>query len=221
MNAALLAIAIAGCGVEKSGEREDQAVIASKETQVRGARVHYLEAGSAEAACVLLLHGAAFRASTWEELGTLTLLAERGYRAVAVDLPGFGDSERSDSPPESFLGALLEALELPRVTMVSPSMSGRFSLPFFSHNPGAIEAYVPIAPVIPADFEAPSGPIPPTLVVWGQDDRMMPVAMATELAARIPGATTAVIEGAGHACYLDQPEAFHERLLEFIARTGK
>ncbi|XP_010623717.1 protein ABHD14A isoform X3 [Fukomys damarensis] len=37
---------------------------------------------------VLLLHGKAFNSHTWEQLGTLQLLSRRGYRAVALDLPG-------------------------------------------------------------------------------------------------------------------------------------
>ena len=37
---------------------------------------------------VLLLHGMAFSSRNWEEIGTLSLLAALGYRAVAVDLPG-------------------------------------------------------------------------------------------------------------------------------------
>lgn len=37
---------------------------------------------------VVLLHGKAFTSRTWEQLGTLQLLGHRGYRAVALDLPG-------------------------------------------------------------------------------------------------------------------------------------
>uniref|UniRef100_A0A8B9HM50 Peptidase M20 dimerisation domain-containing protein n=1 Tax=Astyanax mexicanus TaxID=7994 RepID=A0A8B9HM50_ASTMX len=37
---------------------------------------------------VVLLHGQAFTSKTWEELGTLSLLAANGYQALALDLPG-------------------------------------------------------------------------------------------------------------------------------------
>nr|KAF6334753.1 abhydrolase domain containing 14A [Pipistrellus kuhlii] len=46
---------------------------------------------------VVLLHGKAFSSSTWEQLGTLLLLAHRGYRAVALDLPG--ESPRPRAAP--------------------------------------------------------------------------------------------------------------------------
>lgn len=36
----------------------------------------------------MLLHGQAFTSKTWEELGTLGLLATNGYHALALDLPG-------------------------------------------------------------------------------------------------------------------------------------
>lgn len=36
---------------------------------------------------VLLLHGAKYSAQTWEDLGTLAVLADAGFRVAAVDLP--------------------------------------------------------------------------------------------------------------------------------------
>lgn len=60
--------------------------------QVQGRGLFFREArpGSGQAArfSVLLLHGIRFSSETWQNLGTLRRLAEAGYRAVAIDLPG-------------------------------------------------------------------------------------------------------------------------------------
>lgn len=37
---------------------------------------------------MIFLHGQSFNSKKWEELGTLALLSENGYRAIAIDLPG-------------------------------------------------------------------------------------------------------------------------------------
>lgn len=196
------------------------AAVRSVDVDVGGARVHVLRAGTAaaERPPVLLLHGQRFRASTWRESGTLATLADAGFEAVAVDLPGYGDSAPSDVPHERFLAALIEALELPPPVVVSPSMSGAFSLPAVAADPGRFAGFVPVAPAgaegMPAWPE--DGPALPTLVLWGERDSVFPSAGAARLAARIPGATVALVEDAGHACYLDRPDAFHERLLAFL-----
>lgn len=58
---------------------------------VEGETLFYRQAQPAQQApklAVLLLHGIRFSSETWLQLQTLATLAENGYRAVAIDLPG-------------------------------------------------------------------------------------------------------------------------------------
>ncbi len=186
---------------------------------VEGNEVHYLEAG-AGADCVLFLHGAAFRATTWKDLGSLELVASRGYRAVAVDLPGFGDTPANDLDPAAFLLGFLDAAGIEKPIVVSPSMSGRFSLPLVAGHADALAGFVPVAPVGIDRFGPELGGAElPALVLWGDRDHLIPPADAERLAGFLPRAEAALIADADHACYLDQPERFHELLLGFAERT--
>ena len=58
----------------------------------------------------------------------------------------------------------------------------------------------------------------PTLVLTGSHDRLVPPENAQRLAARIPGAELAVIEGGGHVFFVEQPEATNRALLGFFAK---
>jgi pimeloyl-ACP methyl ester carboxylesterase len=55
----------------------------------------------------------------------------------------------------------------------------------------------------------------PSIVMVGAEDTPF-LAASDYMAARIPGAKKAVIEGAGHAANLDQPEAFNAALMGFL-----
>jgi pimeloyl-ACP methyl ester carboxylesterase len=57
----------------------------------------------------------------------------------------------------------------------------------------------------------------PTLVVEGGEDKIKPAGWAAEIAARIPGARSVVVDGAGHCPQIEQPAAATELLLEFLA----
>ncbi|MEW6742079.1 MAG: alpha/beta fold hydrolase [Planctomycetota bacterium] len=185
-------------------------------------RLHYLEAGPRDGPAVLLLHGMKFNARTWEGLGTLQLLARKGYRVVALDLPGFGESAPSERPPEQVLEPLLTELALAKPVVVAPSMSGRYSFPVVVRHPEKLAGFVPIAPAGIDLFEKDLGAARvPALVVWGGADRVLPVAQAEKLARLMPDARTVIIEGADHACYLDKPEEFHKALLDFLGRVTK
>jgi pimeloyl-ACP methyl ester carboxylesterase len=58
----------------------------------------------------------------------------------------------------------------------------------------------------------------PTLVVVGEQDVATPVALARDMQQRIPGAELVMLKDAGHLSNIDQPEAFNQAVLAFLAR---
>jgi pimeloyl-ACP methyl ester carboxylesterase len=56
----------------------------------------------------------------------------------------------------------------------------------------------------------------PALVLWGEQDRLVPIAHAHAYAAGLPKARLAVIPGAAHYPNVEQPERFAAELLSFI-----
>lgn len=60
----------------------------------------------------------------------------------------------------------------------------------------------------------------PTLVMHGECDGLAPIANARLLAERIPDAELAVVPRAGHAYALEEPEASHRMLVEWLERRS-
>lgn len=180
-------------------------------------QIHCLEAGETVSPSVLLLHGASFSAQTWEELGTLTLLASQNYHAVAIDLPGFGQSGQASGNSEDFLIELMEALNLNQPVIISPSMSGRYSLPVVANYPEKLKGFVAVAPVGISHFQKELRGIEvPTLAIWANDDRIVPVDNADLLCKLMPHAEKVILTDVGHASYLRATDEFHQHLLKFI-----
>ena len=57
---------------------------------------------------------------------------------------------------------------------------------------------------------------PPLLVVWGERDRVLPVAHAYEVARRYPGIQLEVFPECGHWPHLEQADAFNHLVLRFL-----
>jgi len=57
----------------------------------------------------------------------------------------------------------------------------------------------------------------PTLVIWGKEDKLFPVALCSYIASLTPGAQSLVIENASHFPQVDQPVALIEHLTSFIS----
>ena len=59
----------------------------------------------------------------------------------------------------------------------------------------------------------------PTLVVWGEYDRVTSRQTAEELRDAIPGARLVIIPGAGHVSNQEQPTLFNTAVREFLANA--
>jgi haloalkane dehalogenase len=104
----------------------------------------YRESGPPGGPCALLVHG--YPESSWMWRPTLRALGDAGWRAVAPDLPGFGDSP---PPEDGTWSAHVEALErfrsalgLDRVALVVHDWGGLIGLRWACENPGRVTALV-------------------------------------------------------------------------------
>jgi len=77
-----------------------------------------------------------------------------------------------------------------------------------------VAGLVAIAPAGIESFQAPAA-VPPALLLWGENDEVVPVSRAQELASRMPGSRVEILPAASHACYLDAPARFHELVTSF------
>ena len=117
-------------------------------TEVAGpCQIHCMEAGDASGQDIVLLHGMKFKAQTWKELGTLDVLADAGKHAIALDLPGFGESPECPSTPDQVLADFISHKKLDKPVLIGPSMGGRVCLEFCLNHPGVVGALVLVGAV--------------------------------------------------------------------------
>jgi pimeloyl-ACP methyl ester carboxylesterase len=112
---------------------------------------------------VVLLHG--LGATKVSMLPTVAALAPEGYRAIAIDLPGFGDSvkpirARYHAPYFArAVVALLDALELERAHLVGNSMGGRVAIEVGLRTPDRVNRLGLLAPSLAWLRDRPWAPL--------------------------------------------------------------
>ena len=109
---------------------DDPGRLRFRTVRTRTGRLSVAEAGAGQP--VLALHGLGGTKASF--LPTLAALAPAGYRVTAVDLPGFGESDKPIGAPYDAAWFarrvldVLDALELDRAHLVGNSMGGRIAL---------------------------------------------------------------------------------------------
>ena len=88
--------------------------------------------------------------------------------------------------------------------------------------PGTRRAALQAIRVDPRAFRGiESGVRAPTLVLWGERDRMLPASEATRLASRIAGARVVILPDAGHLPQRERPDAFAAAVSSFVSELSE
>lgn len=197
---------------------------------VAGTRLDVRDSGPKDAPAVLLLHGFGASLYTWEDwAGPLSV----DHRVIRLDLPGCGLSppdptgDYTGARSIAVLIALLDPLGVAKASVVGNSMGGRIAWTFAAEHPERVDRLVLISPdgFASPGFEygvRPDGPatvkamryvlpkplvkmrLAPTLLLWSEEDRMIPFRNAADDRKAIPGAKRVPLPGVGH---LPQEEA--------------
>ena len=123
----------------------EEATPTDRFVDANGLRFHYLEWGAPEATPIVMLHGFAQTAHTWD---FLALYLSGRYRVIALDQRGHGDSDWA--PDGSYtlddhqadFKAIVTALELSDTVFIGLSMGGRNAYVYAADNPGDVKALV-------------------------------------------------------------------------------
>jgi len=121
-----------------------------REVSANGIRLHLAECG--DGPLVVLAHG--FPEFWWSWRHQLVGLAEAGFRAVAVDLRGYGDS---DKPPRGYdlwtlagdLGGLIRALGERRASVIGHGWGGLIGWTLAALHPRQVRALVALGAAHP------------------------------------------------------------------------
>lgn len=111
------------------------------------------EAGPPSGDPVVLIHGTGAWSEIWRE--TMVALGQRGFHAIAVDLPPFGYSEKpagasayARQTQASRIIAVLDAFHLPQATLVGHSVGGRPTIEAALKAPDRVLSLVLVDPAL-------------------------------------------------------------------------
>jgi len=97
-------------------------------TRVGGVRIHYQDAGDEHAPALILIHGFISSTLIWSDV--FLPLADAGFRVIALDLPGYGYSDKPadgrytiDSQAYAVV-SLMNRLEIDEATIIGASYGG-------------------------------------------------------------------------------------------------
>lgn len=188
-------------------------------------KVFGMSAGNTGSRLILGIHGMSQRNGwhTWEPL--LNPLAESGYYAVSVDMPGWGKSRLENASILSMSGAVITAVEIinslnkqPAIIM-GKSWGGGVAFQLALEYPDLISKLIVTAPAF-REIDRLRKLGQPVLMAWAEDDPVIPIKYAAEYAAVIPDIELVTYKSGGHSAAPKNAEDFSFRAIGFLDKPN-
>ncbi|MGC8608282.1 MAG: alpha/beta fold hydrolase [Thermoplasmata archaeon] len=188
---------------------------------VKGIKIHYIEDGEGDP--VMLFHGSRFKAETWKDTGTIAAVSSSGKKAIAVDFPGYGQSEGGTfNSLDVFIEELMGAMKIDRAILMGASMGGNAVIDMAVNNPDMVSGLILVGAVgitsLSERLKVLDGK--PSLLIWGAQDRISSPSNYKTYMKYVTNAVFANI-GKNHACYLDDPKGFNDKVTEFLKNINR
>jgi pimeloyl-ACP methyl ester carboxylesterase len=205
--------------------------------ETRLGRVATMSAGTGTP--IVMLHG--LGATKIEFLPTLAAMAPNGWRIVAIDLPGYGDTDKPFPAPydaaffSKWVVAALDALGLDRTHLLGHSMGGRVALEVGLQAPERMDRLVMMTPSMAWIAGRPWAPwlklVRPELGIFqptpkpfvdgivrrlvpGSDHHLVAPALDEFMRAYLTPRGRVAFYASARNIYLEDPEPFWQRLEE-------
>lgn len=169
---------------------------------------------------LLLLHGLNAHSGTW--IKNVPFFAKK-LRVIAPSLPSWrGDLKNLDVQSYvEILREFLSKLKIDRTAIVGNSLGGWIALSLMERNQELIDVLIleDSAGVSSTNFDSINQSGIPVLIIWGSDDKTIPVGNATTFHRRIETSTLVTLNGAGHVPHWERPDEFNRLVLDFITQS--
>lgn len=174
---------------------------------------------------IIMLHGYSFTSREWEQIGAMDYLANLGYNVYAIDYPGFGKSDKNPNfevergnilNSSSFILAFMDFMGMHSASLIGASMGGGIAILSAIETDMRIESMILIGPAWFPD-DALSLITINTLFIFGENDDLISQDDLLPKISEKSNFSVKIMRDAGHAAYMDKPDAFLQVTKEFLA----
>jgi pimeloyl-ACP methyl ester carboxylesterase len=174
----------------------------------------------------LLLHGLNGHSGTWRN--NVPFLSKENHVVAPSLPPSHGSpSELDVSRYVDMVEQFLAKLELGRVSIAGNSMGGWIAMKLANRRPEWIESLIledsaGIAGSGQADNDLPDkidALHMPILIIWGKEDRVLPLDAGRYLQSQIHESSFVVLDGVGHVPHWEKPDLYNQLVSDFLRRV--